>query len=110
MRKGKKLSEETKEKIRIAHTGRIMSEETKAKMSKPKSPETKEKMRLASIAREAKKRESGYMISDETRAKLSARHKEQRTCIHCGYTSTKAVITRLHMDNCSKKQVDKNAK
>ena len=110
IKKGYKVYDPNEVKVPYVRKGKKASEETKAKMRKPKSPETREKMRLASIAREAKKREEGYVISEETRAKLSARHREQRTCTHCGYTSTKAVIARHHMDNCKHKILDNKSK
>jgi hypothetical protein len=43
--KGKKLSEETKQKISQSKIGKKLSEETKQKMRKPKSEETRQKMR-----------------------------------------------------------------
>ena len=67
---GKKLSEETKEKIRIAKVGTKASEETKEKMrianigknlGKKASEETKEKMRIAKVGKKA---------SDETKEKI----------------------------------------
>lgn len=104
--KGRKHSEETLTKLR----GRKHSEETKNKMKKPKSAETKEKMRLASIRRETKKRENGYVVSEETRFKLKARLQEKRQCPHCGYIGNKPTISRLHMDKCRLKIIDINLK
>jgi len=56
--KGKKHSEETKRKMRLAHKGRIVSEETKKKMSLSKqnmSEETKKRMKEAWVIRKQKK-------------------------------------------------------
>lgn len=115
-RRGKPLSEETRKKLSLANIGRKpsaetlsklrgrkVSEETKAKLRKPKSLETRKKMSLASIKREIQKKERGYSISEETRAKLIIKNNEKRTCPHCNFVSTKSVIARLHMDNCKKK-------
>lgn len=49
---GKTVSEETKEKIHLSTKGiKKLSEETKQKMRKPKSDETKQKMKIAQLKR-----------------------------------------------------------
>lgn len=58
--RGRTQNNETKEKMRESHKNR-----------KPISEETRERMRQASIEREAKKKEDGYVVSEETRKKLS---------------------------------------
>ena len=61
------------------HKGRTHTPETLAKMSeahkgrKPISEETRERMREASVKREAKKKAEGFVVSDETKAKLVAK-------------------------------------
>jgi group I intron endonuclease len=74
---GKKLkphSEETKKKMSLAGKGRILSEETKVKMRKPKSEDFKEKMRSRIHSDESKEkmRQSalGRKFSEETRDKM----------------------------------------
>lgn len=80
--KGRKrlaFTAETKAKISLARTGIVFSTETKAKMSQSAktrksrvcTEESRQKMREASIKREAQKKEAGYVISEETRVKLS---------------------------------------
>lgn len=70
-------SEETRKKRSEAGKGRIISEEHKAILRKPRSTETKQKMAVAAKIREAKKKESGYTISDETREKLRQAQKNR---------------------------------
>lgn len=57
--RGKKHSEETRERMRESH-----------KKRKPISEETREKIRQAAIQREKEKKDSGYEVSTETKAKL----------------------------------------
>ncbi len=69
-KKGKSLSDEHKEKIRVSQIGRTHSDQSKQKMSssrsgKPVSDEHKEKIRSALIGRKTGKR------SDKTRRKIS---------------------------------------
>ena len=69
--KGKKFSEETKQKISKSNKGKKFSEETKQKISKSNkgkkfSEETKQKMSIAK-----KGRYSGRICSDETKQKIS---------------------------------------
>lgn len=58
--RGRKMSEETKAKMRASHANRA-----------PISEETRERQRIASLEREREKRESGFEVSEETRKKLS---------------------------------------
>ena len=57
-KKGFKVKDDLPKKKPYVQKGQKRSEETKAKMRKPKSPEARENMRLASIKREALKRHS----------------------------------------------------
>ena len=64
---GKKLSEETKEKIRIANIGKKLSEETKEKIrianiGTEHSEETKEKMRIAQLGKQRIGKYGAFMI------------------------------------------------
>jgi group I intron endonuclease len=65
--KGKKHSEETKAKMRASHKAR-----------KPISEETRQRLREAAIEREKMKKETGYQVSEETRARLSASGKGRK--------------------------------
>ena len=74
----------TSNNTRVAHAGKIVSDETKKKMSKPKSEAHKQSMRkpksqkaLDSYKIAAKKRgNNGVMNDAEARAKISQRMKE----------------------------------
>jgi hypothetical protein len=87
-------SNETKEKIRIANSGRKVSEETKQRMrdfytdaqrervrqtntEKKHSEETKAKMKESSakLTKDKQKRQSGKPLSEETKRKLSEANK-----------------------------------
>jgi hypothetical protein len=80
--KGKKrppFTAETKAKMSAVRIGIEFSNETKAKMSESAkqrvrclhSLESKEKMKIAAKARELAKKAAGYIVSEETRQKLS---------------------------------------
>lgn len=58
--KGKTHSDETRQKMRDSHKGR-----------KPISEETRQKLRDMAKRREERKRQEGFEVSEETRAKLS---------------------------------------
>jgi len=107
---GAHRSEETKQKLRIANTGKKASDETKRKMSEAHKGNTN--MR-------------GKKASDETRAKLSAVHlgkpKSEATkkkmseacmgrimpkvaCPHCAKNGSIGNMARWHFDNCKHKE------
>lgn len=79
--KGKRLSEEHKQKLSESHKNRVVSEETRRKISNsnkgkkawnkgvPMTEEAKEKLRRSI---------KGRVISDETRRKLSESHKSEK--------------------------------
>lgn len=94
--RGRKFSEETKEKLRLSHLGYIPTEEARKNMGlasasrirQPRSEETKEKLRQALLGRthpghpmseETKEKllltHLGHHHSEETKAKMSASHK-----------------------------------
>ena len=84
------------------------SEESKAKMCKPKSEETKQKIS------EAKK---GKTLSEEHKAKLSEAKKgkaigpqPKATCPHCGLTGGSRAMKRWHFANCKHRQEQKKNK
>lgn len=79
---GKKLSDETKQRISTAIKGRVVSEETRAKISKatkgkprrPWSEELREKMKnrpIRKLTDEERARRRGRVVSEETKRKIS---------------------------------------
>ncbi len=104
-KKGFKVKDDLPKKEPYVRKGKKKSEETKAKMRKPRSLEARENMRIASIKREALKKQNGYTVSEDTRNKL----KERFTCPHCGKSSNKAMLSRFHNDNCKLKVLQNNS-
>lgn len=101
---GVSRSDEHKQRISEAHTGKVVSASSRKKMSeahlgKTMSVEGKELRRQLKI---------GTTLSDEAKAKISAKKKgvpkKQDTCIHCGLTASYTNINRWHNDNCKHKQ------
>lgn len=78
-RRGKKMSEEAKEKARLLR--KPVSEETRAKMSA-----SKKGMKLSSQAKE--------------KAKLNYANAPIMTCPHCGLSAKRNLAIRWHFDNC----------
>lgn len=77
------ISEETRAKIALAGTGRRHSEETKAKIGavhrgKVVSEETKLKLRARRVSEEAKEKLRNRVISEETRLKMSIAAKNRK--------------------------------
>lgn len=122
---GRKHSEETKEKMRLAQLGRVITEEHKQKMRKPKSEQGRANIAKARL-------ESDYRSSEETKHKLSESLKgrpspmkgkswtdEQRQrmsdqrkglpkpkklCPHCNREVAINTYNRWHGDNCKENQ------
>jgi hypothetical protein len=92
-RLGKKHSEETKQKISAAHSGRKRS---------PEQCENIRKAQLGKILSEEHRRKLG----DATRGRKFGPHPKKRfpkpkiTCPHCGVTGGKPVMLRFHFDFC----------
>lgn len=92
---GYKHSEEHKQKISALNMGKVLSDSTRIKMSKPKSEETRKKMSLNAQNRsiehkrkllEAQKRR---IASEETKRKISAAKKGRKTAPHSEETKRK---------------------
>lgn len=119
--KGYKHTQEHLEYVSKLFKGRIVSEETKQKMRKPKSEEGRAniaKARLTTIYRpseETKRKTSEALLgrvspmkgktqSDEARAKMSAFHKGKPKpkveCPHCQKSVAVNTSKRWHFDNC----------
>lgn len=72
-------TDETKAKMSKSRTGMVYSDETKMRMSKsasmrkrkPHTEESKAKMKEAAFERERVKKAAGYVVSEDTRKKLS---------------------------------------
>lgn len=123
---GKKHSEETKQLMSEKQRGRLVSEETKLKMRKPKSEAGRKAIaearkvseykpteaQKAKIAQSLKGRESpmkGRKHSDESKAKMSINRKgiakPKKQCKHCGKDIAVNVFTRFHGDSCKEANV-----
>ena len=111
--KNRKLSDDHKEKIGLAHKGKIVTEETRQKLkNKEISSDTKDLMRKAKLGKklsdEHKKNielsKIGIKQSIETVQKRAmtrkSREYEKSTCPHCNKIGAKAQMTRYHFDNC----------
>jgi len=121
---GRKHTQETKNKMANAQKGRVITEEHKAAMRKPKSEEGKAAIREA----QRKLRESGYRPSEESnikrsntlkgrpspmkgrqqseeaKLKMSLQRKgvpkKKVTCPHCGKDVAVNTFNRWHGENC----------
>ena len=100
--KGHKVSEETKEKIRLARTKQVTTEETKKKMSLSRKGRTQTENQKLAVSKALK----GKARSPETIQKIKeARARQvittvQITCPHCGKTGGNRIMPRYHFDNC----------
>ena len=122
---GYRHTEEHKKHISEVHKGRVFSDETKQKMSKPKSEDGRAniaKAREASTYRpseETKRKTSeslkgraspikGRTQSNDAKAKMSAKRKgikkERIECPHCGKDVAVNLAKRWHFDNCKNKE------
>jgi len=99
---GHLVSEETKEKIRIARASQITTEETKKKMSLARTGKKQTEKQKLSVSTALK----GKSRSPETVQKIKeARSKQvittvQITCPHCGKTGGNRIMPRYHFKNC----------
>ena len=75
--------------------GKKHKEETLTKLRKPKScTENYKKPKSKSHAKNISRAQKGVPWTEKKRKNTTS------TCIHCGFTSIKANITRWHNDNC----------
>ncbi len=124
MHKGKTISPQQREKLRIASTGLRHTAEAKEKIAAskrgvPRSEETKEKLRRATV--EQLKRQGhpnrGKLWSEEQRERRRAKYREFGhhmtgrknpsplvTCPHCGMTMSARPAGRWHFDKCKSKK------
>ena len=122
---GYKHTEEHKKYVTQLFKGRIVSEETKQKMRKPKSEEGRAniaKARLTTTYRPSEKTKQktseallgraspmkGRKQSEEAKAKMSAwrkgRTKPKVECVHCNQLVAVNTAKRWHFDNCKSKE------
>ena len=106
--RGKVLSEEQKDKQRVAMNGKHKGS-ANPYYGKKHSEEASVKMRAAQHRLEADRKAKGLehfnkgrKHSLETLAKLTA----QKTCPHCGLTGKGSAMNRWHMGNCKKRVVN----
>lgn len=108
---GKKHTLEAKEKISVASTGRIKSKETKDKIrnalkGKPKGPMSDEEKLKRSLGNLGKSKPEGMgaKLSATVAAQLAAgTHYTQQpklTCPHCAVQASKARYNAFHGDKC----------
>ncbi len=111
---GRKLSDETREKIRQANTGKAMPEFVKEMLrtintGRALSEQTKNKIRMASIARatpemrmKVSEFHKGRPKTEETkrRMKEAANNRPKLTCPHCSKEGSANQMKRYHFDNC----------
>lgn len=100
---GKKHTDEAKKKISLARKGKKLSEETKQRMRKPKKPFSEEHKRNLSLAH------MGFIPSDETRRKISLAFKGENHPFYGKHLSeeTKLKISKsLRRGNSNKRKLD----
>lgn len=110
------LTESGRAKLSAANKGKILSEETKLKISKSKTGKPGHPMTAANKARLAKANR-GRVVSDATKQKISEsvkkrpitaeQQKRQREktliqveCPNCGKVGARSIMMRWHFDNC----------
>jgi NUMOD3 motif len=128
-RKYEKVKEEHAKQVSIRHSGKIVSDETRKKLSDshkghswnkgiPKTEEHKQKYKESRLANggwicpESKKEQQritmkgngnhmwGKTHDDEARRIISEANKQKVTCPHCGKTGGIAIMKRWHFGNC----------
>lgn len=110
---GRIVSEETKRKMSEATKGKPKTEETKRKMSESRKgiPRTEETRRKLSEARKGKNNPNfGKSLPEDHRRKISETSLKNMPlikCIHCGHTGKGSVMYRWHNDNCKHKNAGK---
>lgn len=116
--KGYKHTEEYKKLASERQKNRVITEEHKQRMRKPRSEQGKANMAKARKAStykpsdETKRKTSlamaGKVFSDEHKSKISAallgKVKPKKQCPHCQKLASPAMIARWHLDNCKKKE------
>ena len=116
--KGYKHTEKHKQMMREKFKGRIISEEHRQKMRKPKSEEGRKNIAKARLitkyrpSEETKRKTSealkGRSFTDEQKAKIKAaligKPKPKIECPHCHKLAAPAMAKRWHFDNCKHKE------
>ena len=122
---GYKHTEEHKQMMREKFKGRIVTEEHRKKMCKPKSeqgrknmalarqttlyrPSEEHKQKISEALKGKPNNNKGYKHSDESKAKMSAwrkgRPKPKVECPHCNKQVAVNTAKRWHFDNCKFKE------
>ena len=100
-------SEETKKKISTALTGRIISDETRKRLSDNNWSRTNPTAQRRSAKKAASSRKTWGNVSNETKEKISASlmgvFQEKVKCPNCGNIGGKNAMKRWHFENCKKK-------
>ena len=124
---GRKHTEETKLKMSEVQTGRVMTEEHKTNMRKPKSekgraniakarkeslyrPSEETKLKLSLAGKGKPSPLKGRKASEETKRKISESGKgipkPKKICPHCNRDIAVNTFSRFHGDNCKEKVED----
>lgn len=115
---GYKHTEEHKQRMREKFKGRVITEEHRQKMCKPKSAQGRKNIAEARLttgyrpSEETKRKTSkalkGRSFTDEHRAKIKAgltgKPKTKIECPHCQKLASPAMAKRWHFDNCKNKE------
>lgn len=112
----KPLSDTHKEKLRIANTGRLRSDETKQKIRESHIGKTKEmngfygKTHSIESLKKISEKLKGVKRTDEFKENLSTIYKGKPKvkviCPHCGQEGGKPIMARYHFNNCKHRKSD----
>lgn len=98
-----KHSEETKEKMRISHTGRKKSEQHKLNLSNSLKGKSKSEDHKKKLSESLTGRKVSSEIIQKTSAKLRGRKHPIVKCPHCNKIGGKIAMSRWHFDKCNHK-------
>ncbi len=107
-------SEETNRKISESMKGKVLSEETKAKLSIASMGNTSARGSIRTPENRKKISDSlmGNVVHEKTRNKISNTMKGRKqpivTCPHCGKEGGQNAMTRRHFDNCKQKEANRS--
>ena len=96
--------DEEKKHLSIINKGKVLSDETKEKISKSKTG--KKRFFSEEWRNNISKGNNGKIISEETRQKLKLpRNSSKSTCPYCGLSGGGGNMKRYHFNNCKHKRI-----